>query len=259
MAGLGAIAKQALRSAICPICNAPLIRFHQEDAWGNHYCERHAREYPRCTCCQRLICDRLTGGGVAYRDQRLVCNLCRKTAIDTKEQAKPYIEAVAAWMYQQGFTFQHLALRIELVYRHDLISRSEHQGSGEPQGMIFKTTFTGGGKAPRRKVDGVAILKGLSRHVMEGVAVHELGHAWLFLHGVDGLGAPIEEGFCNLLSHLYHRGFNTDEARFCMKIIELDPDPVYGDGFRAVNAAVQRYGLSQIVDYLRRYRRLPAN
>jgi hypothetical protein len=253
----GTFAQQALQKLICPICGGPLIGTLEEDAWGNRYCEKHAHEYPRCTCCQRLICKNLTGGGVAYSDHRLVCIFCRKTAIDSKEQAKPYIEAIAAWLYSRGFTFQHLSLRIELVFRHDLISNSEHQGSGEIQGMIYKTTFSGGGQAPNRRVEGVAILKGLSRHVMEGVAVHELGHAWLFLHGVDSLGAPVEEGFCNMLSHLYHSSFNTDEARFCIRIIEQNPDPVYGDGFRVVNAAVQKYGLSSIVDYLRRYRMLP--
>lgn len=257
MPTLDTIVQQVYRNVICPVCNGPLFGMVHEDLWGNRYCSKHSNEYPRCTCCQRLICEYLTSGGVAYRDNRLVCNICRRSAIDTKEQAKPYIEAVAAWMYQQGFTFQHLDLRIELVYREELVARSEHKGSGEPQGMIFKTTFYGGGRASRRKVDGVAILKGLSRHVMEGITVHELGHAWLYLHGVDGLSSPLEEGFCNMLSYIYHGKFDTDEAKFCKRLIELDPDPVYGDGFRAVNSAIQRYDLPQIVDYIRRYRMLP--
>lgn len=251
-------AHQAIRSLVCPICGALMVGILHEDAWGNRYCSKHTSELHRCSCCQRLISERLTGGGVAYRDNRLVCNLCRKTAIDTKEQAKPYIEAVAAWCYQQGFTFQHLILRVELVYRQALVSSSEDLGNGETQGMIYKSTLTRGGRAPTRQVNGVAILKGLSRQVMEGVAVHELGHAWLFLHGVDGLSAPIEEGFCNLLSYLYHRKFDTDEARFCMRAIDENPDPIYGDGYRAVHAAVQKYTLPVIVDYLRKYRTLPA-
>jgi hypothetical protein len=183
--------------------------------------------------------------------------LCRKTAIDTKEQAKPYVEAAAAWLYQQGFTFQNLALRIELVGRQELAARGASYGPGETQGMIFKSIMTGGGRSSQRRVDGVALLKGLPRHLLQGVAIHELGHAWLFLHGVDGLGQPIEEGFCNMLSYLYHTGFNTDEARFCMRVIMENPDPIYGDGFRSVHAAIQRYGLPAILDYLRRYRQLP--
>ena len=236
----------------------PLAGAVQLDAWGNQYCARHANEYPRCSCCQRLICERLTGGGVAYSDGRLVCNVCRKTAIDTEAQAKPYIEAMAAWLYQQGFQFQNLALRVKLVGQQELAASGPRHGSGETQGMIFRATVTGGGRSPQRRVEGVAILKGLSRQVLEGVALHELGHAWLFLHSVDGLGQPVEEGFCNTLSYLYHATVNSDEARFCRVVIEHSPDPVYGDGFRSVYAAVRRHGLMPVTEYLQRYRRLPS-
>jgi hypothetical protein len=106
--------------------------------------------------------------------------LCRKTAIDTKQQAKPYIEAMAAWLYQRGFAFQGLALRVELVGRHELTVQG-HSASGETQGMIYKSLVTGGGQAPQRRVDGVALLKGLPTYLLCGVALHELGHAWLFL------------------------------------------------------------------------------
>src|SRR5512134_3284269 len=110
MADIKKALKHASKHVICPICGKPLIGLLEKDPWQNIYCQVHATEFPRCTCCQRLICKQLTQGGVAYRDQRLVCKLCRATAIDTKEQAKPYVEAVAAWLYQQGFSFQNLSL-----------------------------------------------------------------------------------------------------------------------------------------------------
>lgn len=246
--------KHVASHLFCPICRTSLSGFLEEDAWGNRYCQRHAKEFPRCTCCQRLICDQLTNGGVAYKDKRLVCNLCRRTAIDTKLQAKPYIDAVAAWLFQQGFTFQNLALKIELVYTYEM-PPTAYGGIGEPQGVILKSTQHG--RSYVRKVNGVAILKGLSRQVMQGVAAHELGHAWLFLHGIDGLSLQMEEGFCNLLSHLYHGKFDTDEARFCKRVIEENPDTIYGDGFRAVQASVQVHGLSYVVGYLQNRRMLP--
>jgi hypothetical protein len=123
--------------------------------------------------------------------------------------------------------------------------------------MIYKSLVTGGGQAPQRRVDGVALLKGLPTYLLCGVALHELGHAWLFLSGVDGLDLSVEEGFCNELSWLYHASGDGDEAKVAMGLIELNPDRVYGDGFRRVHAAVQRYSLPTIRDYLRRYRQLP--
>lgn len=248
------VARKALSSIICPICSTPLIGLLEVDAWGNRYCKRHSTEYHRCTCCQRLICEPLTSGGVAYSDGRLVCNLCRRTAIDTKKQAKPYVEAVATWLYEKGFSFQNLSLRIELVGSNELAGHGLKRNNGELQGVIIKR---GGVAISQRRVDGVRILKGLSRQVMEGVALHELGHAWLFLLGIDGLALPIEEGFCNLLAYMYHSETDTDEARFCMRVIEKSPDPVYGDGFRKVFTAVQHHGLKVVLQYLKDNQRLP--
>ncbi len=257
MPGAKGYPQRTVQNTACSICDRPLLGLIEQDAWGNLYCESHTSEFSRCTCCQRLICERLTTGGVRYPDQRLMCNLCRKTSIDTKEMAKPYIEAVAAWLYQQGFVFQNLSLHIDLVYLGEQLPSGAGPLFGDTQGMIYKKTVTSQGKTIRKKVDGVAILKGLPRQLMEGVVAHELGHAWLFLHDVDRLNPQIEEGFCNLLSHRYYQCTNSEEGRYYMQIMERNPDPIYGEGFRKVDRAVQRYGLISVVEYLSRFRVLP--
>lgn len=253
MSNIKALLQQAKSYMICPICRMALFGLVEVDAWGNRYCARHSKELSRCTCCQRLVCDGLTQGGVAYKDNRVVCNLCRQTAIDTKEQAKPYVEAAAAWLFEKGFAFQNLKLHFDLVYLDQLVSmlKSNH---GTPQGMIYHSTS---GRPPVRRVKGVAILKGLSRQVMYGAVVHELGHAWIFLSGIDGLPLPVEEGFCNALSYLYHSEFNSDEARFCKRAIKENPDKVYGDGFRTVYSSMKKYGFHPVVSHLQKYHALP--
>lgn len=245
------IFQQANSYLACSICRAPFFGLVEMDAWGNRYCAHHSNELPRCTCCQRLICDVLTGGGVAYRDKRLVCNICRKTAIDTKEKAKPYIEAVAAWLFKNGLVFQNFKMHFDLVYLDYLHSRIK-SGYGTPQGMIYHTK-----NSQVRRVDGIAILKGLSRQVMSGVVAHELGHAWIFLKGIDGLPLPLEEGFCNTLSYLYNSEFDTDEARFCNRVIIESPDKIYGDGFREVYSVVKKRGFQTVLSYLQKYHTLP--
>ena len=237
---------------LCPICKSPFIGLVEVDTWGNRYCTRHSKEFPRCTCCQRLICEAITSGGVAYRDKRLVCNICRKSAVDTKEQAKPYVNAVAAWLFKQGLVFRNLTLKFDLVYLDQMPSQANH-GDGVLQGIIYQVIS---GRPPVRKVNGVAILKGLSRQVMSGVVAHELGHAWLFLSGIDRLALPIVEGFCNTLSYLYHCEFNTEEAEFCKKIIEMSPDRIYGDGFRKVYSSVKKNGFPKVLSHLHKYQLL---
>ena len=253
MVNLNAAWQQVKKYALCSVCGTPLIGIAHEDAWGNHYCAHHSTELPRCSCCQRLICNRLTSGGVAYRDGRLVCNLCRKTAVDTKEQAKPYVDAVAAWLFKKGLAFQNLFLHFKLVYRDELV-QALNLSAGEPQGVIYRSTS---GRPLVRKVDGVAILKGLTVQVMSGAVAHELGHAWLFLEGIDGLPLPIEEGFCNTLSYLYHSEFTSDESRFCMKVIARNPDNIYGDGFRTVYPSLQKHGLGTLLTHLKKHHTLP--
>ncbi len=68
----------------CAACGQPLEGWYTRDMWGNATCSRHEAEFPRCSACTRLICPRLTGGGVTYADGRQVCMLCRRTAIDSK-------------------------------------------------------------------------------------------------------------------------------------------------------------------------------
>lgn len=245
--------KQLKNQIVCPICGTPLLGVIETDAWGNRYCSRHSKEYFRCSCCQRLICDQLTNGGVAYKDNRLVCNFCRKSAIDTKEQAKPLVEQVAAWLLVKGINLENLRFNFDLVYLNQISPVSQH-GHGMPQGIIYQSPSV---LSSGRKVRRIEILKGLSRQVMSGVVAHELGHAWLFMNRIDNLPSPIVEGFCNTLSYLYHDDFKTDEAEFCKMIIAKNPDEIYGNGFRLVYSSLKKNGLAKLLSHLKKYHALP--
>lgn len=255
----------------CAVCGKLLFggRF-AIDAWDNIFCADHRQEYSPCSTCSRLICPRLTGGGVTYADGRQVCNQCRRTAIDTKEQAKPYVEHIAAWLYKIGLRFKGLILKIDLKDAREIAQaqvpllgmgdRSSPTGMGK--GHILGYISRGKqiynlGLKERRLVKGVTILSGLPRELFEGVVAHELGHAWLFLGKVDNLPPWQEEGFCNLLSYILHREHPTPEANFCLRVLEEDPNPVYGDGFRRVRAIFKKHGFGESLSYTYEHRRFP--
>ena len=247
----------------CVVCGKVLLAGRAAmDLWGNIYCEEHRNEYPACSACGRPICARLTGGGTTYADGRAVCNVCRRTAVDTKQQAKPIVEAVSRWLYDRGVRFEGLVLKINLSSARELAvsggDRSSPAGLGRGQvmGYIVKLTELRGGRQ-RRIVNGVTILSGLPRELFEGVVAHELGHAWLYLAHVDGLPPWAEEGFCNLLTYILHKDRQTDEARFWVKTVEADPDPVYGEGFRRVRAIFKKHGFGEALNYTFRHKRLP--
>ena len=95
-----------------------------------------------------------------------------------------------------------------------------------------------------------AILHGLPKTLFEGVAMHELGHVWLIAHGVQGLPAWGEEGFCELLAYRYFQHLNTPVARYHVSSIEKNPDSIYGDGFRRVHALAEKYSFPRLLTIL---------
>jgi hypothetical protein len=235
-----------------------------KDAWGNQYCARHSQEYKPCSACYRLVNERMTGGGITYPDGRLICNVCRKTAIDTKEQAKPAFETVAKFLHFLGLKFRGLNLRIHLtnaieIKQVDFADRTSQTGVGQGQvmGYIRKVTFYDGNGRTKRQVDGITILSGLPRESFEGIAAHELGHAWFYLAKIDALPVDIEEGFCNLLSYLLYKNTPVANGEFWSGLIENDPDPIYGEGFRKVRQTFKQYGFEDAMRYLYEKKELP--
>jgi len=251
----------------CAICGKIILGRALKNLWGDAYCLHHQNEYPACDCCGRLISPGMTGGGVTYDDGRQICNICRRTAVDTKGQAKPILDSVCRWLYDRGVRFQGLVLKVDLLNSQELQQRLGGRGARKPAapgvvlranlGVIFRAKIPGPGGTLRRQVNGVALLKGLPRELFEGVAAHELGHAWLFLSKVDNLEPWAEAGFCNLLSYILHKERQTDEARFWVKTLEASPDPVYGEGFRRVRALFKKHGFGEALHYTFRQRRLP--
>ena len=65
----------------CALCGQPLVESFIEDVWGNHYCTRHEDD-PRCSSCERWIGQYLTGGGVRYDDDRIMCQECSQKGIN---------------------------------------------------------------------------------------------------------------------------------------------------------------------------------
>lgn len=249
---LNLLEAEAKKSLLCAVCGAPPVGMIHIDAWGNRTCAKHAHELKRCNACQRMICQRLTGGGLKHPDGRYVCNLCRQTAIDSKEQAKPYVEACAAWLYDRGFRFENLALKIELVEAH-VLNPGYTGANGLIQGQIMKVWQSFG----QRFVKGVKVLNGLPSQLMQGVFIHELGHAWLFLEGIDSLPLEVEEGFCEVLAYLFHRETDTEESRVYMQMIEKNPSPVYGEGFRKMRDAIRKHKFEVVLHHLQIHKSLP--
>ncbi|URE40588.1 hypothetical protein MUK42_16679 [Musa troglodytarum] len=128
------------------------------------------------------------------------------------------------------------------------------------------------------------------------ILAHELMHGWLRLKGYRNLSAEVEEGICQALSHMWlesevmpgstsmpsssnyassssssssssswmplskKAGKSDIEKKlgqFFMYQIAHDTSTAYGEGFRAANAAVNKYGLPRTLDHIRLTRSFP--
>lgn len=234
----------------CAYCQKPLLGKYLLDAWGNKYCPHHQQEYPRCSFCGRLIPpEQQTQGWNVYGSER--CAVCRSTAIDVIEQAQPLFQQCKQWIAGQGFRFNQLPLRLELHERAVLIGMLGGRSVNHPLGVTLSSRYVQGNYALSSRVEGVAVLQGMPATLFSGVVLHELGHVWLTVHGIENLPLWAEEGFCQLISHRYYSGLNTPEARYRASSLESESDPIYGDGFRSVRARAEQMGFAQFVEKLR--------
>ncbi|WMV27552.1 hypothetical protein MTR67_020937 [Solanum verrucosum] len=111
------------------------------------------------------------------------------------------------------------------------------------------------------------------------ILAHEMMHAWLRLRGYRTLSQDVEEGICQVLAHMWletqiasisssNGGASTSSGMpsskqgirspferklgdFFKHQIESDTSPIYGNGFRAGNQAVLKYGLERTLDHIR--------
>ncbi|RVW49299.1 Protein DA1-related 2 [Vitis vinifera] len=123
----------------------------------------------------------------------------------------------------------------------------------------------------------------VERLLTGAILAHELMHGWLRLKGFRNLSPEVEEGICQVLSYMWLEsevmpGFNRNMAstssgaassssssskkggksevekklgEFFMHQIAHDVSPAYGEGFRAANAAVNKFGLRITLDHIR--------
>ena len=96
----------------------------------------------------------------------------------------------------------------------------------------------------------VLILRGLPQSLFRAVAAHECCHAWARLRGIRQSKVE-EEGLAEVISHRYLTRLGGPDHKVLAKGIEESRLPVYGTGFRSVNAAVQHVGLKRYLATLK--------
>ena len=240
----------------CAYCGRPLLGEYLVDYWGTRFCKQHQNEYPTCTYCGRLVPPQQQE---QHREpgESVRCAICRASAVETVEVARPLFAQVKQWVGRQGLTYKNLPLSLDLCSPARLAELLHNRSQVHAHGATMSTTYMENGHEVYTKVQGVSILSGLPAILFQGVTIHELGHVWLIVHGVRTLPLWGEEGFCQLLSYNWYRETNTAESLYYAHNIEHHTDPVYGEGFKRVRALADALTFPGLLETLQREKRLP--
>ena len=252
----------------CVYCGKPLIGKYSVDHWGQQFCPEHQTQFPACAYCGRLVSPQQREPGVPA-SQAIRCPICRAHTIETEVEARPLYSQLVHWVTAQGLTYNNLRLSLELCDRARLNSLLGNHGYGQQGGQqvagyldhtlgaTTSATYMQNGRVMRTDITGIAVLQGLPPTLFQGVTVHEMGHVWLLVQGIQQLPHWAEEGFCELLSYRYYQELHTPESQYYIMCKERNADPVYGDGFRSVRASADRLGFPRFLETVRVTKQVP--
>ncbi|XP_043698817.1 protein DA1-related 2-like isoform X2 [Telopea speciosissima] len=289
-----------------PTNGSGLIEYRSHPFWCQKYCPSHEYDNTvRCCSCERL--ESWNAKYISLDDGRSLCFECMESAIMDTGDCQPLYHSIRD--YYEGMNMKlDQQIPMLLVERQALNEAIEGEKNGhhhmpETRGLCLseEQTVTGILRRPRiggnrltgmktqsqkltRKceVTAILVLYGLPRLLTGSILAHELMHGWLRLKGYRNLSPEVEEGICQVLSHMwlesevmprsrgmpstsmassssssssYKKGSKSEVEKklgeFFMHQIAQDTSTAYGEGFRAANAAVNRYGLRSTLDHIR--------
>lgn len=232
----------------CAVCEEALLEGYLTNYWYAFH--KFHQDLPECSNCHRLIVPNVTQGGKEYSDQRPICNLCFSQAVTTEEQVEQIYQEIQKQMVDFGLSIKTQNLPIHLVFQPELKKRAKFIYTPRLQGLTESQVWITGEKKQYQFT--ISILYGLEENLFRSVLIHELGHVWTKENRESPLPREIEEGFANYLSLRLLETRKNEMSQYFQHLLKINPDPVYGEGFRTVNKYIQQWGwsffLKKIID-----------
>ncbi|KAL8232159.1 hypothetical protein R6Q57_001937 [Mikania cordata] len=266
---------------------AGIVEYKVHPFWAQKYCPFHERDRtPRC-----CSCDRFEPREVQYaalNDGRKLCLECLDSAVMDTADCQPLYLEIQQFFESLNMKLEQ-KIPLLLVERQALNDAMDGESNGhhrmpETRGLCLseEQTVSTVLRQPRNgignwvpnmrtepykltrhsEVTAILVLHGLPRLLTGSILAHEMMHAWLRLKGYPSLRPDVEEGICQVVAHMWLTSasistqrrrlpFEKKLADFFKHQIESDVSPVYGNGFRAGNQAVVKYGLQKTLYHIR--------
>jgi hypothetical protein len=236
----------ALRCAICDgIINGNYLR----DTWGNNYHTEHENSVPRCLYCGRFFSP-ASEGGQRYLDNRTVCGLCIKTAVNDPDDAEEIFSEIAEKLTAYGIEVNVGEIKFSLIDCRRMAEINKTYTDGALGFTEYEQTDYVFGLIKDRHLR-ISMLNGMPRMQFVAAAAHELMHAWMFSDGPDDMDRKLSEGSCSYVAYLILKDDQSPEAQYVLHNMLTETDPIYGDGLRRVKAWVESNDIPAWLNYIK--------
>jgi len=212
----------------CIVCRGAIRGRFRKDAFGICVCVDHAKSTVQCRWCTRLVA------------RSLGCSVCKAAAIVDTQRAKLIFKEIAGWCSRQGLRFDPANVGFKLGGDIAGAGGTTNQHRLGVTESLLNVKDNG-----LRKVT-VSVIPGMPEPLFRSVVAHECVHVWTAIHRIRQTQVA-EEGLAEVVSYLYVKSRRGLDYTVLARRMEKNPDPVYGSGFRSVQATVEYRGLRQYI------------
>ena len=231
----------------CVICNHEIKGKYYLDFWKNAVCGEHyeRNETVFCSSCSSIMANDEKSH---LADGRWLCATCQAQAVSQPYQISKIKKLVLYRFLDEGICFYDKNLDstpIEIVDVARLAQLRNQPPSITQKGLtITRSVSSLGdmlfGSTPKMSHQ-IYILDHLIKIEFAGTLAHELMHVWQNENRIN-LPTPQCEGLCDLGSWLAFNTIKSSKTQYFLKMLQENPDPIYGDGFRHVYSKYLQIG-----------------
>lgn len=238
----------------CHACFAPLttryITFSH--APERKFCPNCYDQAKRCDFCAEPMRE---DAAHLYPDGRLSCEECRATAVTELRELRKLQAQARRWL-QDTLALSprsaadcpiHLVDSAGLARLQDKRFSATAGFDARERGLFVAhtRTLTRGDTVIRREENlSIYVESGLPRHEALGTMTHELIHLWQFDHFPQEVALEIVEGLACWAQYHILRDVGAERSA---QRVAINPDPIYGGGYRELAAMEARVGKERTV------------
>lgn len=239
----------------CAVCGKPLMSEYTIDPYGNKYHSFHSSSLPECDNCSRIISEATTSGGTRYSDGRYICGICSTDPVFDSYRFNMLLSRVEKKLKDLGLNLPDKSISIRGVDRNELRRAAGSRYEKNMHGFCLsqkQTEYLGNRVSKSETKYQIFVLNGVPPLNTESVIAHELMHVWLSENTKENHTDQVREGSCNYMSYLYLSNNGSAGAQQIIRMLENNPDDVYGKGFLRIRSGFEGRNLFELLNYLKR-------